>query len=347
MTAVLRGVWGLVRRYWLVAFIPAATFVVAAMVTREVILAGRGVGASKFRGHYESAFATARRGDFETALEEFRRSAEHADPDDAESQLRLANAFGQLGHRELAIEHYERAVRAAPPHPGNIARVVITYCSQGRLDDAERLFREAMASQWPDAPETHFCRGLIALHRGREGEGLEEALRCFEETLRADPSHQAARYQYGVCASRLGMLAESENALRTALEERPEDKSVYHELAGVLRRQGKTEEARGLLEKFTARDSTERRVRHLETQAHFGTIDAAGLLELGDLYLALDQAQKAHDALAQYVRKAPTDPRGRHKLAEAYGKLGLWQEAEPEKQLGLALESKARAEESP
>jgi predicted Zn-dependent protease len=106
----------------------------------------------------------------------------------------------------------------------------------------------------------------------------------------------------------------------------------------VLRRRGELEEARRFLETFQRLDAQGRRLRHLETQVSLQQADAAVFLEMGELYLELDEPSSAVQTLRRYTRQESADPGGHRALARAYRSLDMIEDAESEEELAAALE---------
>jgi predicted Zn-dependent protease len=143
--------------------------------------------------------------------------------------------------------------------------------------------------------------------------------------------------------ARLGKLDEAAQAYGTVLQMNPKHRAAAKELAGVLRRQGKLDEARHVLAGLEEIDRQESRARHLETVISLGNHTLKDLIEIGELYLKLDRVREAEQALLRYTRQEPTDPRGHRKLAEACKRLNRTQDAELAIRLADALDGKKGA----
>ena len=94
------------------------------------------------------------------------------------------------------------------------------------------------------------------------------------------------------------------------------------------------------IELFTAHDAKERRKRYLEVQIGLDQAASAYFLELGGLYLELDDLVRAEGAFRRYILRVSTDARGHRGLAETYRRLDRLDEAKSSDELAAALESR-------
>lgn len=98
-----------------------------------------------------------------------------------------------------AIELYGAAILADPELVDariNLGRLLHEL---GRLADAERVYRDAIAAGC-DEPLLHFNLGVLLEDRGRK----TEALRCYQLALRATPPHADALHNAALLADELG-----------------------------------------------------------------------------------------------------------------------------------------------
>jgi predicted Zn-dependent protease len=212
-----------------------------------------------------------------------------------------------------------------------------------RFDDAERVLRADVLPRWPDSAAAHLYEGEIYLSSGGGSQVLDLALKSLEKSLSLDAKNLDAQYQYGICLARLGRLAEAERLFKDVLNADADRNQAYNDLAGVLRQQGKRDEAQQAMATFRKIHDRQARISHLQTQVSFQKIQPGNMLELGDLYLDAKQPDHAASILAQYTRKEPTDPRGHRKLGEAYRRLGRGEDAQAADKLADALDARRGA----
>jgi tetratricopeptide (TPR) repeat protein len=338
------GSW--LQRYWLVVVFPPVVFLLAAGVTRQAFRAWDGYYYAEWRKDFEAYRKAGAQGDRVQALEKLNEAARHA-PDDSAVHHELSKAYQALGRTDLAAESLERAMRLKGPQGGNYevmwTGLLHYYCEIKHYDQAERVLRADVLPRWPDSAKAHLYEGEIYLSRGGGSQALDLALRSLKKSLSLDPKNLEAQYQYGICLARLGKLSEAERVFKDVLNADPDRSQAYNDLAGVLRQQGKRDEAQRAMATFKRIQDRQARINHLRTQVSFHKIKPGNLLELGELYLAAKQPSSAEPILVQYTKKEPTDPRGHRSLGEAYRRLERGEDARAVDKLADALEARRGA----
>jgi len=332
--------WGWVRRHPVDLLLPPAAFLLAAGVAWQVQWTRHGLRYARTEERFQAALQARQKGNRDTAVKELLAAAAAA-PDDAQLLLRLAVGLQSVGQPARAAPLIERGVRLKPPRLDIYAGLVRTYCDLGQYEDAERVLRQDVFPRWPASAEAAYYAGLIHLYREKGDSGLRQAANSFERCLRRNPRHADARYRYAVCLSRLGRSIEAERAFKEVLRIAPTHAGSYQGLAGVLRKQGRVADAKQALAEFKRLDDAGRRVQYLETQRALKQARTQQMLELGELYVTLNQPARAEAPLAEYVLREPTDPRGHRTLAAMYRGLKAPVNARSEEQLAAALASRA------
>lgn len=335
----MKGAWTWIRRHWPELLLPPAVLLLAAGITRQALRTRDGLESANWRRHYQAAFQEGIKGDRARAIRELEAAARFA-PDTPETQMDLALGWEKLGEKARSYTHLERALRGRLAADGTRAAylgLVRAYVEMGRFDDAQRVLQTEVLPRWPDAADAYFNQGLIRFYRETGDAGLRRAASSFQHSLRLEPTHNGARYQLGVCLSRLGELEEAVSCFRRVLADDPVHSAACHALAEVQQRQGKRAEAHQLLARFRILDARQRRVSYLETRFALNRYRPTQLLEAGRIYLSLNRNSEALSALARYTREAPTQPDGHRQLAEAYRRLRRVKEARAEEQLARAL----------
>jgi Tfp pilus assembly protein PilF len=100
----------------------------------------------------------------------------------AQLHLELGRIAQQHGKPDDAVNHYRRAVRAAPDHAELNYHVANAFRSIGRRDDAMACYRNALRHETGVA-QLHHNLAAVLLESGR----IAEALEHFEAALRIDP----------------------------------------------------------------------------------------------------------------------------------------------------------------
>jgi predicted Zn-dependent protease len=315
-------------------------------VTRQAFRAWDGYYYAEWRKDFEAYRKAGAEGDRVQALEKLNEAARHA-PDDPDVHRLLATGYQMLGRTDLAVESAERSMRRTGVQRGTDEErwtgLVKSYCQMKRFDDAERVLRADVLPRWPDSARAHLYEGEIYLSRGGSSQVLDLALKSLEKSLSLDPKNPDAQYQFGICLARLGRLSEAERVFKDVLNADPDRSQAYNDLSGVLRQQGKRDEAQRAMATFRKIQDRQARINHLQTQVSFQKIQPGNMLELGELYLDAKQPDHAVSILVQCTKKEPTDPRGHRKLGEAYRRLNKLEDAQATDKLADALEARRGA----
>lgn len=125
----------------------------------------------------------------------------------------LGLCYEALNQPEEAIGHYREAIRlnraatkTASPWP--VLNLGILLRTRGELDEAERLFREALAVDRRFAPG-HYQLGAVQEERGR----LDDAVGSLRQAISLDESYAEAYYALSRIYRRRGQTAEADAAM--------------------------------------------------------------------------------------------------------------------------------------
>lgn len=194
------------------------------------------------------------------------------------------------------------------------------------LKQASAQTADELTAAYPDAPDAWNVAAQLQFHLG----STPEAVRLWEKCLSRNPRSIDALYGLGYIAHLEGDNAKAVERFRAAWAAHPEDRRVPLLLAEGLARLGKPEEAATLL------------LEHLRT-GH-GTL--GGLVLLGQIYLDLNEYDKARSAFQKAVEIDPQSREAQFGLAAAWARLG---DAEKSRQAMTAFQGLAagrRAESS-
>jgi Flp pilus assembly protein TadD len=146
---------------------------------REALLRGR--IEERVRGDRLRGVEAFNRGDYPAALEAFLAIARQ-DPGDPQVHLHLGSTYLALGDREQALRALGRCLELKPRDERALAELGRLHALDGRLDDAVRVLREAIAAN-PEFPEPHYY--LAGVYRARgEADLFRQEIQRYEE-LRA------------------------------------------------------------------------------------------------------------------------------------------------------------------
>jgi tetratricopeptide (TPR) repeat protein len=121
--------------------------------------------------HFNAGNAYTAQGEREAAVASFERALALR-PDYAEAHINLGSAIGKHGDYAGAESHYRRAVAIAP-NPTNLVCLGGSLGAQGRLDEEETFYREALARD-PHYADAHQNLAWLLLKRGDFKQGWAE-----------------------------------------------------------------------------------------------------------------------------------------------------------------------------
>jgi Flp pilus assembly protein TadD len=178
---------------------------------------------------------------------------------------------------------------------------------EGRLPQAERLFRQVLQEQ-PQHPEALRLLGVLLVQRGAQDQG--QAL--LEAAATLSPDDPAAVLGLGLAHCQRGALDEAEVCFRRALDLDPHSAEAHNNLADILVARGETAAARELLERALELDPDYH-------QAHFN---------LGNLLAVEGQARAAMDHYLRAEQLAPEDWQTKCNMALLLRQMGVLEAAE-------------------
>jgi len=180
---------------------------------------------------------------------------------------------------------------------------------------------EAVVAVDPGNPFAHFALAHLAYRDGRFG----TAARAFARGLELDPDRRGTRLPFGRLLREMDRLDESERQLRIAVEQTTtDDDRTRIGLAETLTARGKGDEAGAIIDAVLGRTPNDEEAlaakgRLLGAQGRPGEavpyLERAGAgpqvepwVELGELYLRLDQPKKARESAERALARVPGHP---------------------------------------
>jgi tetratricopeptide (TPR) repeat protein len=193
------------------------------------------------------AYIAMRRGDW--ARPELERLAK-AEPANVSHPYWLARLDYDDGQYAAAIRRLQDVVAQAPAFARAYDNLGLCYEALNQSDEAIPHYREAVrlnrldkqtASGWPA-----LNLGILLRTRGE----LEEAEKLFREALTYDRHFAPGYYQLGALLEQRGRMDEAVKALRQATEADAASAEAYYALSRIYRRQGHAAEAEAAMTTF-------------------------------------------------------------------------------------------------
>lgn len=147
-----------------------------------------------------------------------------------------------LSRLEAAVEAFERALKASGPKWRVHQGLALALEGLGRLDDAERHFRDAR-KQAPEDAGTNDPRVEYGAFLTRDARAAE-AIPMLQQATRANPSYGRAFFELGTALSEADRYDEARTALEKAVSLEPRHWPSHLLLSKMLFRLGRAEEGR-------------------------------------------------------------------------------------------------------
>ena len=225
--------------------------------------------------------------------EQLVRRAVEVDRDNPDVLSELASLLQQLGRPADAVPFLTQHLGMVPGDPQSLIQLGKCYSDLGRLAEAERSLRDALAAG--DDAVGYYNLGLVL----ERGERLQEAESNYRRAVALGPGLASARNNLGLLLARTDRLNEAEGHLRESIRLEPASPDAYTNLSVVLLQQGRVEEAERWVRLAIDVDPA-----HADAHANLGVIRA----RVGDL-----DAARRH--LTEALRLDPRHDNARRNLS--------------------------------
>ncbi|MHB1936573.1 MAG: tetratricopeptide repeat protein [Acidobacteriaceae bacterium] len=168
---------------------------------------------------------------------EYAQKAAQAAPEDAQLWFLLGYAARLNGNFQLSVDSYNHGLRVSPSSVEGISGLAQTYSLMGRIDDAEHLLRQAIASN-PQRRDDALLLGNLYMRSGDYTGALDWLLRA--ERMKPDARSElllAISYEH------LKQMDQANRYLEMAKRRAPNNPEVQRSLAGYYRQVGRYPEA--------------------------------------------------------------------------------------------------------
>jgi tetratricopeptide (TPR) repeat protein len=154
-----------------------------------------------------------------------------ADPNSAQAQFDLGNAYYEAGDWEQAIAAYKRAVELDPSYQAAYANLGVTYYQQQQFDLAASQYKKALELN-PNDGEVAYNLGALYLQQAlSQGEQpnpdlLNQAIEQLEKALELSPGLAEPHFSLGVAYMALDQKEEAIQTFETYLSLDPDKDSL-------------------------------------------------------------------------------------------------------------------------
>lgn len=187
---------------------------------------------------------------FESALEEYREAGAYS-ADFPEGQYNLANLYNNLGRLEDAERHFRNAIRIDRTFYPAQVNLALLLNRQGKNDEAAALLRQALVTE-PDSPLVQYNLGLLLA----EMEQYPEAARRLERAAEGMPGHTRVLYNLGLVEQRLGRPERAAAALDRVLQLEPRNGEYLYTAAWLASLRQDHDAAEAYARRMTAQPET-------------------------------------------------------------------------------------------
>jgi Tfp pilus assembly protein PilF len=196
-----------------------------------------------WKAHNNMALASIDIGEFELAEAHYRESLA------IEPQPAIYNDLGFVLERQglpfEAVDMYRKSLELDPESATTHYNLAASLARSGEFAEAEPHFRAVIEKN--PSTQAYTGLGIVLWEQGR----ADEAIASLQSAIKADPKNAAAYDQLGTIQVQQGKLEEAASTYRSLVRSQP-SAAAHQELAQVLQRLGRTDEARKELEMATA-----------------------------------------------------------------------------------------------
>ena len=163
-------------------------------------------------------------------------------PDSAEAQEIVAEAYQARGEYENAMAKYRKILEQYPNQPGvhyQLARIILAKPpTQASTEEARKELEEEVRIN-PSSPAAEFMLGDLAWREQKS----EEAIEHFSRATKLNVTLAQPYLDLGIALNGAGRFAEAIESLKKYLQLNPEDPAGYYQLAIAYARTGNRQEA--------------------------------------------------------------------------------------------------------
>jgi Flp pilus assembly protein TadD len=170
---------------------------------------------------------------------DFAGQAQTQHPDDLRFAQLRAHALQQMGDAARAITVLEPVARANPNDATTQLSLADLYSNAGRKQDAERTMRQLVTLEPGNADALNYLGYLLA----DRGQQLDEAIRFVRRALDIEPNNPNYLDSLGWAYYRRGDYDQAEKYLTPAAQQMPRNATVQEHMGDILAKRGRWADA--------------------------------------------------------------------------------------------------------
>ena len=179
----------------------ASEMVIVLVPTSAANDAGKAAALKKI---FEEGVTASRNKDNDTAIAKFNEALAVA-PQCFDCLFNIGVAQLAKKDEKAAEESWKKAIEMKPDYAEALNALSTLYNNQKRFDEAAAMSAKAASGGGTGGADATFNQGIILWNQGK----IAEAKVKFEETLKANPNHPEAHYQFGMALLNEGKLTEA------------------------------------------------------------------------------------------------------------------------------------------
>lgn len=222
-----------------------------------VIIAGIAIGAFALKNyhagsdHDNKGMEAMENGDYELAVREFKEAASY-DPDCASYLIHLGMAYAAQGSCEEALGYFTQADSCASTDEEKVLSSRgrgIACLYQGKGQEAAQAFTQALSyDQEAISPDLRKDILYYQAEAFEKAEDPENAVSAYTQILKISDDDATALMKRGLAYEKMGDDESAVRDLKQTIKKSRKSYAVYRALYQSLSRQGKTEEAKAVLQ---------------------------------------------------------------------------------------------------
>jgi Flp pilus assembly protein TadD len=167
--------------------------------------------------------------------------------------------WAMKGDRSLAESCFQQAHSVKPGWSLPLLALGVTHLESGDVSQAATLFQKARNLDPQDARAHYlYATALFKTGEGISPEARKEAVAALHKAIELNPNEGRSHALLGQFQLADGYAEAASREWRTALEIEPDNLTALYQLALLYRKQGKTDEARRLLDTFQRAKASQR-----------------------------------------------------------------------------------------